>query len=85
MTEAEFRIFLDTARSEVDAHLAQLARLDWSALSPAERADLEALRQEYLELRASMADDLIAAELEATEHADRDLSPDEVRAISRRQ
>ena len=85
MTDAEFRAFLAAARAEVDASLAQLAQLDWNALPPAERAALEARRQGYLDLRAAMADESITAELEATEHAGRDLAPDEVRALRRRQ
>ena len=85
MTDAEFRAFLTAARAEVDANLAQLAQLDWNALPPAERAELEALRQGYLDLRASMADESITAELEATMYAGRDLAPDEVRALRGRQ
>ena len=85
MTDAEFHAFLGAARAEVDARLAQLDQLDWDALSSTERADFEALHASCLELRASMADELIAAELEATEHVERDLTPDEVRALGRRQ
>ena len=65
MTDAEFRAFVAQARAEVDAELARLDTLDWESMAPDERA-MEELRRGYIELRDSMADEAIAAELQAT-------------------
>lgn len=84
MTDPEFQAFVSNARIKVDAELARLDAIDWSALSAHERAILEKHRQDWIALRDSMTDEALRAELEATEHAGRDLTPDEVAAIRKR-
>jgi hypothetical protein len=46
-------------------------------MDPDERVTMEERRRGYVQLRDSMADEAIAAELEATEYARRDLTPDD--------
>jgi hypothetical protein len=52
MTGAAFRVSIAQARAEVDAELAHLDMLDSETMEPAERATMEELRRDYLELRA---------------------------------
>jgi hypothetical protein len=54
-------------------------------MTPFERAAFEQRRRDCIELRKSMTDEALRAELEATEHAGRDLTRDEVAAIRKRQ
>ena len=84
MTDQEFSTFVTQVRAEVDAQIARLDRLDWGAMTPRESASLAALRQKYLEIRASLPDEALAAELQASEYAGRDLGPDELAAIRKR-
>lgn len=81
MTEDELRAFVAEARAEVDARLAELDQVDTDALPAPLRAQYDADRQALLDLRDSLADEAIAAEVEATTHARRDLTPAEVRAL----
>lgn len=85
MTAAEFDAYLADVRAYVAAQLAVLAQVDWSALAPHERADLEHLRASLVELQATMSDEFIAAELAATEHAGRGLAPAELAGLLRPQ
>lgn len=85
MTAEEFTAFVADMRRRVADNLAALDAIDPASLSPYEAADIAAARAELLDLLASMADEAIAAELEATEHAGRDLTPAEVAAIRVRQ
>lgn len=85
MTEAEFTDYVVHARRRVAAELAQLERVDAVALDREDRALLDRTRNELLDLWASLSDEAIAAELEASEYARRELTPDEVRAIRTRQ
>lgn len=81
MTEAEFADFVARARRRAAAELAALDRIDRAALSAEDRAALDQARAELLDLWASLEDGAIAAELEATVHAGRDLTPAEVAAL----
>lgn len=85
MTAAEFRAYVDEVRQRVAANLAAIDALDAAGLSPATRADIAAERAGLLDLQASLTDEALAAEIEATEHAGRELTPEEVRAIRVRQ
>lgn len=85
MTDAAFRAFVARARAEVAAELERLDEVDRSDLAPDELAMLTRYRQDLIALWESMTDDALRAELEATEYAGRDLTPDEVRAIRTRQ
>lgn len=85
MTAEELAAFVADMRRRIAENLAALAAVDPAALSPYEAADIAAARAELLDLLASMADEEIAAELEATVYARRDLMPAEVAAIRVRQ
>lgn len=85
MTEAELRAFVADARRQVDEALAEMDAVDPSAFPPAIRAEYDADRAHLIELRAQLTDEAIAAELEATEHAGRELTPAEIAALLRRQ
>lgn len=82
MTQAEFDAYLGDIRAYVAAQLAELERVDWSTLTPRESADLARLRDGFVDLQASLTGEAIAAELEATGHAGRDLTPAEVRGLA---
>ncbi len=60
------------------AQLAVLDQVDWPALSPMARAELEEMRAGFLALRASLEDEAIAAELAGDGAAGRDLTPAEL-------
>lgn len=85
MTVGQLDLFIADVRAQVDEELARFELLDWSAMPPNVRVELEAVREQWLELRATLTDEAIAAELEATEHAGRDLTPAEVAGLVRRQ
>jgi len=85
MTDAEFRAYVATARQLAAENLAALDAIDVNQFSEADRIELAGQRRDLVDLLESLADEAIAAELEATEHAGRDLTPDEVAAIRRRQ
>lgn len=63
----------------MDAALARYDQVAATDLPPDLRAQVEELRARCLELRASLTDEAIEAELEATVHAGRGLTPAEVR------
>ena len=85
MTDAEFADYVTRARRRVAAELAQLDQVNADALARDDQALLDRTRAELLDLWASLSDEAIAAELEATVHAGRDLTPAEVAAIRKRQ
>ena len=85
MTDAELRAFIADARAEVDAALAAMDQADADELPTPLRRQFDEERQRLLDLRASLTDEAIEAELEASMHAGRELTSAEVLALLRRQ
>jgi len=85
MTADDLADFLTSVRAEAAARLARLDTVDTALLPHGLRAEYEQMRSRWLDLLAMTEDDVIELHLAACEHAGRELTPAEARALIRRQ
>ena len=83
MTPDELTAFIRNVRAECDAALARLDTVDPDALPADVRAEYEAQRQRWQDLRALTEGNAVDLHLAAAEHAGRELTQDESGALAK--